>query len=96
MGETYHFGFVINTTPSTTEGYVQLYFQGKPATMIDPATGVHTQKLAGNFFPGGQAGAVSPKVGLYGDNTPVADDSYIYNVVIGTTLNDIKDVAGIA
>lgn len=96
MGKTYQFGIVVNTTPSTTDGYVQLYFNGRLSSMISRSTGEHTQKLAGNFFPGGAAGAASPKVGLYGNKNAVTDDSYIYNVVVGTTLDDIKEGADIA
>jgi hypothetical protein len=96
MGDTYKFGIVVNTTPSTTGGYVQLYFQGELRTLVDPSTGEHTQKLAGNYFPGGAEGAASPKVGLYGNKNAVDDDSFIYNVVVATTLDDIKEVAGIS
>ncbi|KAF1346273.1 hypothetical protein BDV97DRAFT_424290 [Delphinella strobiligena] len=95
MGKTYQFGIVVNTTPSTSGGFVQLYFNGMLSTMISESTGEHTQKLAGNFFPGGAAGAASPKVGLYGNKNAVKDESYIYNVVVDTTLDDIKEVAGI-
>lgn len=67
--------------------------------MISRSRREHTQKPAGNCFPGGAAGAAGaarPKVGLYGNKNPVTDESYIYNVVVGTTLDDIKEVAGIA
>ncbi|KAJ6511208.1 hypothetical protein C8R45DRAFT_1068960 [Mycena sanguinolenta] len=89
-GTTYSFGIVINT--STTDGFVQLYFNGRLSTMIDPSTGEHTTTYSGNFFPG----ATEPKVGLYGGQATNACDSYIYNVAIGTTLADIADVAGIS
>ncbi|KAJ6490498.1 hypothetical protein DFH09DRAFT_1039887 [Mycena vulgaris] len=89
-GTPYRFGIVINT--SATSGFVQLYFNGRLSTMISPSTGEHTTKYAGNFFPG----ATEPKVGLYGGQATDACDSYIYNVVIGTTLADIADIAGIS
>jgi hypothetical protein len=89
-GTAYRFGIVINT--STTSGYIQLYFNGKLSTMIDPTTGAHTQKYSGNFFPG----TTEPKVGLYGGQATKACDSYIYNVAIGTTLADIANIAGIS
>lgn len=73
-----------------------MYFNGELINMIDQSTGQTTQKLAGNFFPGGQQGAACPKVGLYGNKNPVVDNSYIYNVVVGTELEDIQSVAGIA
>ncbi|CAJ2501433.1 Uu.00g042860.m01.CDS01 [Anthostomella pinea] len=63
MGRTYAFGLVVNT--SQTGGFLQLYFDGALATLTD-ASGTKTQKLAGNFFPGGSGASSSPKVGLYG------------------------------
>lgn len=92
MGTAYRFGIVVNT--SRINGWIQLYFNGALATMTDPRDGSHTQKLSGNFFPG----RADPKFGLYDghDLETLAIDSYIYNVVIGTTLADIKTVAGIA
>lgn len=91
MKTTYTFGIVINT--SQTSGYIQMYFDGDLVTMVD-ASGAHTQKLAGNFMPG--TGNSSPKVGLYGyeASDPGACDSYIYNVVVGTALADIKAIPG--
>lgn len=91
MGKTYTFGLVINT--SQTNGYLQMYFDGSLVTMTD-ASGAHTQKLAGNFMPG--TGDCSPKVGLYGyeASDPGACDSYIYNVIVGTTLADIEAIPG--
>jgi hypothetical protein len=88
-GTAYRFGIVINTSP--TGGFVQLYFNGKLTTLVSRSTGEHTTKYSGNFFPG----RTEPKVGLYGGDATNACDSYIYNVVIGTTLADIADVAGI-
>ncbi|KAJ7291605.1 hypothetical protein C8J57DRAFT_1043879 [Mycena rebaudengoi] len=88
-GTAYRFGIVINTSP--TGGFVQLYFNGKLTTLVSPSTGKHTTKYSSNFFPG----RTEPKVGLYGGDATNACDSYIYNVVIGTTLADIADVAGI-
>ncbi|KAJ6554696.1 hypothetical protein B0H19DRAFT_1072055 [Mycena capillaripes] len=89
-GTAYRFGIVINT--SATGGIVQLYFNGKLSTMISPSTGEHTTKYSGNFFPGRS----EPKVGLYGGQATNPCDSYIYNIVIGTTLADIADVADIS
>ena len=89
MGTTYRFGFAVNT--SRTSGFVQLYFNGKLVTMTTPGTGAKTTTLAGNFFPG----RADPKFGLYGGKNYLRADSYIYNVVVGTSLVDIKDVAGI-
>lgn len=80
----------MNTTHNTSDGYVQLYYNGVLATLIDPSTGDVTQKPAGNFFPGRQTGTANPKVGCYGYQNPVTDVGYIYNVIIGTTLDDIK------
>lgn len=85
----YRFGIIINT--SRTAGFVQLYFNGQPATMSDPASGAHTTKLAGNFFPG----RADPKFGLYAGTTASATDAYIYDVVIGDGLDDIREVAGL-
>ncbi|KAJ6528109.1 hypothetical protein B0H19DRAFT_1274910 [Mycena capillaripes] len=70
-GTAYRFGIVINT--SATSGYLQLYFNGRLSTMINPATVEHTQKYSGNFFPG----TTEPKVGLYGGQATEACDSYI-------------------
>ncbi|KAH7150433.1 hypothetical protein B0J13DRAFT_606088 [Dactylonectria estremocensis] len=92
MGKAVRFGIVINT--SENGGYIQLYYNGNPATMTDPATGKHTRKLSGNFWPGPTASS-DPKFGLYGGKNNKDCDSYIYDVVIGTKLSDIADVAGI-
>lgn len=96
MGRTYTFGIVVNTSQSS--GYIQLYFNGALATMTD-ASGQKTQKLAGNFFPGGGKANSSPKLGLYGnglnDKGAAACDSYIYNVIVGTTLANIADIPGV-
>ncbi|KAK7024931.1 hypothetical protein R3P38DRAFT_2951827 [Favolaschia claudopus] len=91
MGTAYRFGFVINT--SQTKGYLQLYFNGALSTLTDPSTGKTTQKLAGNFWPGP---TVDPKFGLYGGKNNLVDDSYIYEIVVGTELADIAAVAGIS
>ncbi|KAK7033715.1 concanavalin A-like lectin/glucanase, subgroup [Favolaschia claudopus] len=87
-GTIYQFGIVINTAKS---GFVQLYFNGRLSTLVNPSTKEHTTKYAGNFFPG----QTEPKVGLYGGQATNACDSYIYNVAIGTALVDIAAVAGI-
>ncbi|KAI0433465.1 hypothetical protein F5Y09DRAFT_338683 [Xylaria sp. FL1042] len=96
MGKTYTFGIVVNTSQSS--GYIQLYFNGALSTMTD-VSGQKTQKLAGNFFPGGGSANSSPKVGLYGngvsDKGAAACDSYIYNVIVGTTLANIADIPGV-
>ncbi|KAI1305433.1 hypothetical protein F5Y03DRAFT_151894 [Xylaria venustula] len=96
MGKTYTFGLVVNTSQSS--GYIQLYFNGALATMTD-ASGQKTTKLAGNFFPGNGNANTSPKVGLYGNGVSnkgaAACDSYIYNVIVGTTLANIADIPGI-
>jgi hypothetical protein len=93
LGTVYQFGIVINTSQS--QGFLQVYFNGKLITMTDPYTGEKTQKLAGNFFPGGDQGAADPKIGMYGGND-VVDDGYIYDFVLADSLADIKSVAGIA
>ncbi|KAI1369351.1 hypothetical protein F5Y08DRAFT_293097 [Xylaria arbuscula] len=97
MGRTYTFGIVVNTSQDSG-GYIQLYFNGALATMTD-ASGQKTQKLAGNFFPGGGNANSSPKLGLYGNgvnnNGAAACDSYIYNVIVGTTLANIADIPGV-
>jgi hypothetical protein len=93
LGTVYQFGIVINTSQS--RGFLQVYFNGKLITMTDPYTGEKTQKLAGNFFPGGDQGAADPKIGMYGGND-VVDDGYIYDFVLADSLADIKSVAGIA
>ncbi|KAF7548738.1 hypothetical protein G7Z17_g6862 [Cylindrodendrum hubeiense] len=90
MGKAVRFGMVINTAEN---GYIQLYYNGKLATMTDPTTGAHTNKLSGNFWPGPTASS-DPKFGLYGKSS-VTCDSYIYDIVIGTKLSEIADVAGI-
>ncbi|KAI1275197.1 hypothetical protein F5Y07DRAFT_183760 [Xylaria sp. FL0933] len=97
MGRTYTFGLVVNTSQSSW--YIQLYFDGALATMTD-ASGQKTQKLAGNFFPGSSGSTnSSPKIGLYGngvnDDGAAACDSYIYNVIVGTTLANIADIPGV-
>ena len=92
LKKTYRFGIVVNTA---SKGFVQLYCNGKLVSMLDPSFGKQTTKLAGNYFSGGKTGAASPKVGLYGTDN-VAMDSYIYDVKVGTSLSDIKSVAGIA
>jgi hypothetical protein len=89
MGKDYRFGIVIDTS---TNGFIQLYFNGRPATLTDLSTGEHTQKLPGNYWPGPTS---DPKFGLYGGNNYKVCDSYIYGVVIGTQLSDIAQVAGI-
>ncbi|KAK7403100.1 hypothetical protein QQX98_011165 [Neonectria punicea] len=91
MGKAYRFGIVIDT--SKKNGYIQLYFNGKLVTMTEPSTGKHTQKLAGNFWPGPKESS-DPKFGLYGESNKVGD-SYIYDIVIGTKLSEIANVAGI-
>jgi hypothetical protein len=91
MGTAYRFGFVVNT--SQTKGYIQWYFNGDLATLTDLSTGAHAQKLSGNFWPGP---TVDPKFGLYGGKNNLADDSYIYDIIIGTELADIASVAGIS
>lgn len=88
MGTTYRVGFVVNT--SRTSGFVQLYFNGN-VTMITPGTRAKTASLASNFFPG----RADPKFGLCGGKNYLTVDSYIYDAVIGTSLADVKDVAGI-
>ncbi|KAH8895494.1 hypothetical protein GQ53DRAFT_762058 [Thozetella sp. PMI_491] len=57
-------------------------------------TGEHVQKISGNFFP--TPGYANPKLGLYGGKNNLADDSYVYNFIVGTELADIADVAGIS
>ncbi|KPM45320.1 hypothetical protein AK830_g1189 [Neonectria ditissima] len=91
MGTAYRFGMVINT--SQDNGYIQLYFNGELVTLVEPSTGKHTQKLSGNFWPGPNKSS-DPKFGLYGESTKTCD-SYIYDIVIGTKLSEIADVAGI-
>lgn len=92
LKRTYQFGIVINTA---SKGFVQLYFNGKLVGLLDRTTGEQTTKLTGNFFSGGKTGCASPKVGLYGDDE-ASIDSYIYNVRVGTSLSDIKGIAGIS
>jgi hypothetical protein len=76
-----------------------MYFNGTLVTMTDPfsspVAGGKTQKLMGNFFPGGETGAADPKIGMYGGNDGICD-GYIYNFVLADTLTEIKRVAGIA
>ncbi|KAK7429923.1 hypothetical protein QQZ08_003545 [Neonectria magnoliae] len=91
MGKAYRFGIVIDT--SNKNGYIQLYFNGKLVKLTEPSTGKQTPKLAGNFWPGPNQSS-DPKFGLYGESNK-AGDSYIYDVVIGTKLSEIANVAGI-
>ncbi|KAK6502108.1 hypothetical protein TWF481_009916 [Arthrobotrys musiformis] len=85
-GVIYRVGIVINT--STTNGAVQLYWDGVRQTFND--NGTPTKTLKGVFW----AGQSDPKFGAYrGEETTI--DTYIYKVQIGTKLEDIKEAAGI-
>src|SRR5438270_13814020 len=83
---TYHVGIVINTSKSN--GFVQLYWNGDRATFKD--NGKTTQTLEGIFF----SGQADPKFGAYRGEA-VDIDTYIYQIQIGTTLDDVKEAAGI-
>lgn len=78
----YHVGIVINTS---SPGWVELYFDGK------------RQKLGSNQvfqFPATTfPGRSDPKFGAYRGEA-VAINTYVYRVQIGTTLEDIKESAG--
>ncbi|ORY17651.1 hypothetical protein BCR34DRAFT_596823 [Clohesyomyces aquaticus] len=89
MGKTYTFGIVVNT--SRKSGYMSLYFNGKPATFLDPDSQATAQELEGDFYPD----RADPKFGLYDGANFKACDSWVYDVVIGTELKDIADVVGI-
>ncbi|SMR63246.1 unnamed protein product [Zymoseptoria tritici ST99CH_3D1] len=82
LGKTYHFGIIVTT--SQKHGYFQMYVDGHDVT----------GRIKGNYLPGGTKGAASPKVGLYGAEEGV-QDSYVYDVVVGTRMKDIQEVAGI-
>jgi hypothetical protein len=81
---TYSAGIVINTAQPT--GWVQLYWQGKLQTFDT----TKSTKLTAKTFPG----RADPKFGAY-EGYEVDIDTYVYDFKIGTTLDDIKDVAGI-
>ncbi|SMR59413.1 unnamed protein product [Zymoseptoria tritici ST99CH_1E4] len=82
LGKTYRFGIIVNT--SQKHGYFQMYVDGHDVT----------GRIKGNYLPGGTKGAASPKVGFYGAEEGV-QDSYVYDVVLGTRMKDIQEVAGI-
>lgn len=92
MANIYRFGIGVDTA---VEGSVQLYFEGKKARLLDRGRGKYGDKLAGEFFPGGGIGAADPQMGLYGHKNAVVDEVWIYEVIVGTELVDIKGVAGI-
>lgn len=92
MGEDHRFGIVVDT--SRTEGFVQLYFDGKETTFVNPTTKEKETKHQGNYLPG--TGNSSPKLGLYGGDNYLECDSYVYGFVVGTTIQDISEIAGIA
>lgn len=82
-GTTYSAGIVINTS---TPGWVQLYWGGKLQTF----TTMGGTNLTATTFPG----RADPKFGAYRGEAVVID-TYVYAVQIATTLDDIKEVAGI-
>ncbi|KAA8902929.1 hypothetical protein FN846DRAFT_814114 [Sphaerosporella brunnea] len=81
-GVNYHIGLVINTAST---GYIEIYFDGVQQKFDNGQT-----KVTGQFF----TGQADPKFGAYRGEA-VAVDTYIYQVQIGTTLEDVKSAAGI-
>ncbi|KAB8261781.1 hypothetical protein BDV32DRAFT_157789 [Aspergillus pseudonomiae] len=78
----YSIGLVINTA---RPGWVELYFDGEQQTF-----GSGNKRLKANTFPG----KAEPKFGAYrGEEVQI--DTYVYNVQIGTSLDDIKEAAGL-
>ncbi|KAI1408587.1 hypothetical protein F5Y13DRAFT_172318 [Hypoxylon sp. FL1857] len=61
-------------------GYAKLWLNGKPVTFDT----TKSQTLTGNMYPGQS----DPKFGIYGGET-VTVDSYVYQVQIGTSKNDV-------
>ncbi|KAE8386698.1 hypothetical protein BDV23DRAFT_187006 [Aspergillus alliaceus] len=79
---TYSIGIVINTS---RPGWVELYFDGEQQKFNSGST-----RLNANTFPG----RAEPKFGAYRGEA-VQIDTYVYNVQIGTTLDDVKEAAGL-
>ncbi|GMF73048.1 unnamed protein product [Aspergillus oryzae] len=78
----YSIGLVINTS---RPGWVELYFDGEQQTLSSGST-----RLKANTFPG----QADPKFGAYrGEEVQI--DTYVYNIQIGTTIDDIKEAAGL-
>ncbi|KAF7590819.1 hypothetical protein BBP40_002341 [Aspergillus hancockii] len=78
----YSVGIVINTS---RPGWVEFYFDGEQQTFNSGTT-----KLKANTFPG----RAEPKFGAYrGEVAQI--DTYVYNIQVGTALNDIKEAAGL-
>ncbi|OGM48813.1 hypothetical protein ABOM_003028 [Aspergillus bombycis] len=78
----YSIGLVINTS---RPGWVELYFDGEQQTF-----GSGSNRLKANTFPG----QADPKFGAYrGEEVQI--DTYVYNIQIGTALDDIKEAAGL-
>ncbi|KJY02443.1 hypothetical protein TI39_contig51g00012 [Zymoseptoria brevis] len=82
LGKTYRFGIVVNT--SQRNGYFEMYVDGHDVT----------GRIQGNYLPGGTKGAASPKMGLYGAEEGL-QGSDVYEVVVGTRMEDVSEVAGI-
>ncbi|PIG90197.1 hypothetical protein AARAC_003665 [Aspergillus arachidicola] len=75
----YSIGLVINTS---RPGWVELYFDGEQQTLSSGST-----RLKANTFPG----QADPKFGAYrGEEVQI--DTYVYNIQIGTTIDDIKEL----
>ncbi|RDW63427.1 lectin [Coleophoma cylindrospora] len=81
--QTYRAGIVINTS---TPGWVQLYWDGTLQTFN--TTG--SKKLIATTFPG----RADPKFGAYRGEA-VGIDTFVYDIRIGTQLDDIRAAAGI-
>ncbi|KAE8375669.1 hypothetical protein BDV26DRAFT_267263 [Aspergillus bertholletiae] len=78
----YSVGIVINTS---RPGWVELYFDGEQQTFNSGS-----KRLNANTFPG----QADPKFGAYrGEEVQI--DTYAYNIQIGTTMDDIKEAAGL-
>ncbi|KAL1970422.1 hypothetical protein VTN77DRAFT_5583 [Rasamsonia byssochlamydoides] len=77
-------GIVINT--AQPEGWVQLYWNGE----LQKFSSNGKTNLTATTFPG----RADPKFGAYRGEA-VAIDTYVYEIQIGTALEDIKSAAGI-
>ncbi|KAI5776915.1 hypothetical protein EDC01DRAFT_698921, partial [Geopyxis carbonaria] len=84
VGVKYDVGFVIHTGRSSETGWARLYWDGKPVKLEKGGYYVN-----GTMFQG----QTDPKFGAYrGEEVEI--DTYVYNVKIGSTWSDVKDVTG--
>ena len=92
MRKAHRIGLVINTSQSS--GYIYMYFDCKLVPLTNkPTNKNYGTKMHSNFLSG--KGNCRPKLGLYAGKNDLADDSYLYDFVLGINMADIKAVAGI-